>query len=107
MVCTRLVFGRKARGFGYDSPALVVAPASADLQIAGREALAAEAGVTSAPEVAVGLEVAIDAIDTAATEAQARLFTLFNALRAAGCDHAFANVQTGVANYVTWLANVT
>ncbi len=26
------------------------------------------------------------------------------ALRAAGCDHAFADVQTGVANYVQWLA---
>lgn len=27
-----------------------------------------------------------------------------SALRAAGCDHAFADVQTGVAHYVKWLA---
>ncbi|HEY1091320.1 MAG TPA: NAD-dependent epimerase/dehydratase family protein, partial [Burkholderiaceae bacterium] len=27
------------------------------------------------------------------------------ALRAAGCDHAFADVQTGVAKYVQWLAS--
>jgi ADP-L-glycero-D-manno-heptose 6-epimerase len=27
-----------------------------------------------------------------------------SALRATGCDHAFANVQTGVAQYVKWLA---
>jgi ADP-L-glycero-D-manno-heptose 6-epimerase len=27
-----------------------------------------------------------------------------SALRATGCDHAFANVQTGVASYVDWLA---
>ena len=26
------------------------------------------------------------------------------ALRATGCDHRFANVQTGVAQYVNWLA---
>ncbi|OYU42044.1 MAG: ADP-L-glycero-D-mannoheptose-6-epimerase, partial [Burkholderiales bacterium PBB4] len=26
------------------------------------------------------------------------------ALRAAGCDHVFADVQTGVSNYVQWLA---
>ena len=27
------------------------------------------------------------------------------ALRATGCDHAFVDVQTGVAQYVQWLAN--
>jgi ADP-L-glycero-D-manno-heptose 6-epimerase len=27
-----------------------------------------------------------------------------SALRATGCDHAFADVQTGVAKYVQWLA---
>jgi ADP-L-glycero-D-manno-heptose 6-epimerase len=27
-----------------------------------------------------------------------------SALRAAGCDHAFADVQTGVSNYMRWLA---
>jgi ADP-L-glycero-D-manno-heptose 6-epimerase len=26
-----------------------------------------------------------------------------SALRAAGCDHAFADVQTGVASYMQWL----
>jgi ADP-L-glycero-D-manno-heptose 6-epimerase len=29
-----------------------------------------------------------------------------SALRATGCDHAFADVQTGVASYVTWLAEL-
>jgi ADP-L-glycero-D-manno-heptose 6-epimerase len=27
-----------------------------------------------------------------------------SALRATGCDHPFADVQTGVSNYVQWLA---
>ena len=28
-----------------------------------------------------------------------------SALRAAGCDHRFADVQTGVAKYVEWMAS--
>ena len=27
-----------------------------------------------------------------------------NGLRGSGCDHAFADVQTGVASYMAWLA---
>jgi ADP-L-glycero-D-manno-heptose 6-epimerase len=30
-----------------------------------------------------------------------------SSLRAAGCEHTFANVQTGVSNYVQWLAQQT
>src|SRR5688500_15188672 len=56
--------------FAQDGPAFVVAPAAADLEVAGREALALEAGAADEGEGGgvVGLDVGLDAVELEALE---------------------------------------
>jgi ADP-L-glycero-D-manno-heptose 6-epimerase len=53
--------------------------------------------------VAAGLIDYIDFPDALRGKYQCRTQADLTALRAAGCDHQFADVQAGVSNYVEWL----
>lgn len=64
----------------------------------GQEALALSA------QVAAGLVEYIDFPTALRGKYQSYTQADLGALRRCGCEHRFANVQTGVANYVQWLA---